>query len=370
MASSVISSSESSVTIHPVEQPLKYGSVPAENQDDDGWEKQQDTWRPRAYQTLEHFITIIGLYLATYIGVLLRIYLSYFSLWDGVQHFPSMWAQVVGTAFIGALIAYKDKLQVKHKILYTSLSTGLCGSLTTFSSWNAEASKVLLQLNETTLQPLYSAQHASRAVGFFTVLLLGVGMPVAALLLGKNSAELLSFSNYGSMKHCSAIFCCLNKTWLLLLFSIVGYTFVTLNIILICLFTNSYQIMFSLIFGGLGTYIRWRLSFLDKHSSKFKFIKDFPFGTFLANSIGSMILAGTLVSIAYTSIEIPDNVIVSALLFGIAIGFCGSLTTVSTFVSQLCALPFRSAMIYSVVSLTVAQLVFTAVLGTYSWTQY
>lgn len=368
MASSV-SSSESSLTIHLVEQPLKYGSVPAENQYGDGLEK-QDTWRPRAYQALEHFITIVGLYLATYVGVLLRIYLSYFSLWDGVQHFPSMWAQVVGTAFIGALIAYKDKLQENHKILYTSLSTGLCGSLTTFSSWNAEASKVLLQLNETTLQPLHSAQHASRAVGFFTVLLLGVGMPVAALLLGKNCAELLSFSNNSSMKHCSVIFCCLNKTWLLFLFSIVGYAFVTLNMILICLFTNSYQIMFSLIFGGLGTYLRWRLSFLDKHTSKFKFIKDFPFGTFLANSIGSVMLAGTLVSIAYTSVEIPDNIIVSALLFGIAIGFCGSLTTVSTFVSQLCALPFRSAMIYSVVSLIVAQLVFTAVLGTYSWTQY
>ena len=331
----------------------RYGSV----------EQKQDEDMTSKVSKLQNLMILLGLCVGTYVGVTTRIYLSFFSDWDGVLHFPSLWAQVVGTVIIGGLAAHKEKLQQSYGVLYTSLSTGLCGSLTTFSSWNAEAAKVLLQLNETTTTPIENPVNASRVVGSLTVLLLGIGMPVSAFLLGKNLALLITVSPSYKLKwQCHLVSLCEKKYFLVLFIYLAIYTIATTIIIALCLHTNNYHVLFSLLFGCTGTYIRWYLSFLDKRAGKY-----FPIGTFLANSIGSLILAGTLIAIGYCSVEIGIGKLKMAVLTGIATGFCGSLTTVSTFTSQICSLPFISAVIYTVTSLCVAQVIFTTSFAVYGW---
>ena len=107
--------------------------------------------------------------------------------------FQTVWAQAIGTVIIGGLVANKEKIQQSYGVLYISLSTGLCGSLTTFSSRNAEAAEVLLQLNETSLKPTKHPLYVSHVVAFITVLLLGIGMSVAAFQFGKHLASLITF---------------------------------------------------------------------------------------------------------------------------------------------------------------------------------
>lgn len=366
MGSPVTSSSNSS-NIEPSVELManKYGTMIVKEKNGDlSDELNKKNSSSKILQLVDHIVISLALAIGTYIGVISRVLLSQLSQWDGLQHFPSIWAQIVGTTLMGFLIGHKDWMQTNHKVLYTSLTTGLCGSLTTFSSWNAEASMVLLQVNESSLSPLSFANHSEGAVGFLTVLLLGVGMPIASLVFGRNIA--LCLPKPSQLKCTSASLKKLtNQKLLQLVFTLALYILVTSSIMSGCILTSNYYLLFSLLLGCGGTYIRWNLSLLDG------FLKNgFPFGTFLANSIGSMILAGTLVTMAYVAMETSTSVLVGDVLSGIITGFCGSLTTVSTFASQLVKVPFPLALLYTIVSVGVAQVMFTAILGIYSWTKF
>lgn len=72
--------------------------------------------------------------------------------------------------------------------------------------------------------------------------------------------------------------------------------------------------------GGLGAFVRYRVGgFVNRHQSS-----PFPLATLLVNVIGSMLL-GVLVALAAKGL-IPDRWLGWA-----GIGFCGGLTTFSTF---------------------------------------
>ncbi len=45
------------------------------------------------------------------------------------------------------VISPKKLLEVKSKVIYQGIATGLCGSITTFSSGNLEALNVLVQVD-------------------------------------------------------------------------------------------------------------------------------------------------------------------------------------------------------------------------------
>ena len=83
---------------------------------------------------LEQLLTVMTMSLATYVGVVTRIGLTLVSQSVGVEHFPSLYAQIVGTFIMGLLLPFGDILKKNHATLYASLSTGLCGCITTFSS--------------------------------------------------------------------------------------------------------------------------------------------------------------------------------------------------------------------------------------------
>ena len=347
----------------------RYGTVLTAGDDtpDDGGDNghlyRQPGYWSRASSIAHHIVMFSALSLATYTGVSLRIVLYRLSEWDGVEYFDSLYSQLVGSFIMGALVGYKDVLQNQYTVLYTTLATGLCGSLTTFSSWNAEAALVLLQVNDTSLAPLPDVQHASRAVGFITVVMLGVGAPVSLLLLGRNITSLVKLPKHLTQKHRPGNNL---KSCIVGGVCIACYILVTITLVTVGVVTRSYHTMFSLLLGPIGTYIRWCLGSLDKSPSKT--LRQFPFGTLIANAGGSAVLAGTLLAAAYFTTETSD--IYASLLAGVAIGFCSSLTTVSSFVAQLCALPLPVGGLYAVVSIGVGQVIFIVALGTYSWTIY
>ncbi len=303
---------------------------------------------------LDHLIYFCALSVASYAGVLTRIYLANLQHWNGIPLFTSFYAEFVGTAIMGFIISHKKILQ-NHKAVYQAIATGLCGSITTFSSWNSEAVEVLLQFGRA------PPDNAERIIGWVTVLIIGIGMPIAALLFGKHIAHLSLWSDCRLRE--DEEFLQPRKRYRIA----VKVTIVLLWVCSTCLVIylpyryQKYDLMFSFVFCFVGTYIRWHLSPLNS------LIRNFKLGTFIANILGAWILGSAVVVSSHFESELGQ--VEAAVVKGIGTGFCGCLTTVSTFTVELTTLPLAGSYVYGILSLALAQLGLVAIRGTYIWTR-
>ena len=84
--------------------------------------------------------------------------------------------------------------------------------------------------------------------------------------------------------------------------------------------------IYSIMFAPFGALTRYALSII------FNFNSNFPLGTLLANITGSYILLGMVAIREYVRILSP---LVKQILISIMQGYCGCLTTVSTFILEL-----------------------------------
>jgi CrcB protein len=114
---------------------------------------------------------------------------------------------------------------------------------------------------------------------------------------------------------------------------------------------------FAIIFGPPGTILRYELS------RRFnRLYPSFPIGTLAANIIAVTVFA-------VTSILQRRGVMTSGcdVLQGVEDGFCGSLSTVSTFVVELRGLKGRNKWRYGMASWVLAQCVLVVILGSWVW---
>lgn len=87
--------------------------------------------------------------------------------------------------------------------------------------------------------------------------------------------------------------------------------------------------------GALGAVCRFALSHWVAGSG---IVKTFPLATLLVNAVGSLVL-GVVVALAERDPRLPPEI---KLFFGT--GFCGALTTFSTFAVETLDLPLQSAL--------------------------
>ena len=302
----------------------------------------------------EHLVYFCALSVGSYVGVLARIYLAELAQWNGLPLFPSFYAEVVGTTIMGLAISHKKLLEGGHKALYQAIATGLCGSITTFSSWNFEAASVLLQLDRE------EPDNAARIIGWATILLLGLGMPFAALCFGKHLSLLSPWSDQrvGDKLPYEAGSLCHTITNI----TIVGVWVCSTTLIVVLPYQfNQFELLFSFVLASAGTYTRWHLAPLNS------LITNFKLGTMVANVLGSWILGGT--AVVWRRFEGTFNDMIWAVLSGIATGFCGCLTTVSTFAVELTVLTIRGSYFYSLCSIILAQVGLIVIQGAYEWTK-
>lgn len=90
-----------------------------------------------------------------------------------------------------------------------------------------------------------------------------------------------------------------------------------------------------------------------------------PVGTFTANVLGSALLAAFHV---LQSLGSPLSPNACSLLQGLSDGFCGCLTTVSTFAAETRELGKWKACRYAVISLVAGQVAMVVILGSAIWT--
>ena len=259
--------------------------------------------------------------------------------------------------------------------LYIGLTTGFCGCFTSFSSFIRDT---FLALSNNLSTPLnhpedYSPVVASpmstvpRNGGYSFMALLAViitttSMCIAALYLGAHIALLLEpitpslpFRSCRKVLDPAAAFLAWG-CW-------IGAIF--LAIFPPDRHDGSSEIwrgraVFALVFAPIGCLGRFYLSIYLNGK-----ILSFPLGTFTANVFGTVILG-----MAY-DLQRADigGVVGCQVVQGIEDGFCGCLTTVSTWVSELSTLRRRNAYRYGAASVVVALCFLIVIMGSMRWTR-
>lgn len=125
------------------------------------------------------------------------------------------------------------------------------------------------------------------------------------------------------------------------------------------------EVVFALVFGPFGAILRYWLSIKLNRKTR-----SFPLGTFLANMLGTAILAISydLQHVHLGSGIVGGNVLGCEILAGISDGFCGCLTTVSTWVAELRSLRKHHAYVYGFVSVGIGFSLMVVIVGTVRWT--
>lgn len=115
----------------------------------------------------------------------------------------------------------------------------------------------------------------------------------------------------------------------------------------------------ALLFSYPGTLTRYLLSiYLNSR------IRLFPLGTFAANTIGTALLGLFRVLQGLSS---PVSPTACSLLQGLCDGYCGCLTTISTFAAEVVVLPGWHSWLYVFVSWIAGQLVLLITMGPSFW---
>lgn len=253
--------------------------------------------------------------------------------------------------------AKKRHMAVKKTIpLYIGLATGFCGSFTSFSAFVRD---MFLVAGNSLVVPGMPQAPADRNGGYsfmalLAVVIVTISLSLSGLFLGAHLAVALQrFIVRIPLAGARRIF---NFVAIIL-----GWGS-WIGAILLSIFPPHDfwrgRIVFSLVFAPLGTFLRFYLSvFLN---AKFP---SFPLGTFVANVFGTAVLGGAW-DIAHAQI---GGVVGCQVLQGIEDGFCGCLTTVSTWVVELSSSRRKHAYTYGFASVVVAFAVMVAIMGGLRW---
>lgn len=242
--------------------------------------------------------------------------------------------------------------------MFVALGTGFCGSTTTFSSWMYGVFVAFANLE---------SNSTNRFQGFFSgvaVTAVTLGMSNTALRIGVHISSFLPRQPPTSLQHHpkSSSSRPLSQHMRHLISLLIGPLFWLGAILLLALGPHSWRhrATFALVLGPPGTLLRYELSRQLNPIST-----TFPVGTYVANTFAVLLFAIT----ALLQRRQPGTMgaLGCAALQGVQDGFCGSLSTVSTFVVELRNLRTRDSWRYAGVSWLTGQAVFVLVLGSWVW---
>lgn len=272
------------------------------------------------------------------------------------------------------LAGYKKTLP-----LYIGLAIGFCGSFTSFSSFMRDAFFALsnalpVPINHPSSTPISSIINVPRNPGYsflavLAVLITTVGLSLMAILFGAHLALLLEpytpsipYIFVRKIIDRIVVFLAFGVWFAALLMSIwppdrpagpIGNKSWAQE-------TWRSQALFAIVFAPLGCLLRFYLS-LHLNGR----IKAFPLGTFAVN------IFGTVLAAIFTDLQrVPIGGIVGCqVLQGMLDGFCGCLTTVSTWVAELIAMRIKHAYFYGFVSVATALGILVIITGSLQWTK-
>lgn len=330
-------------------------------------------------------------------GTLARLGLQALTLYPGAPVTQGvLWANVGGSLIIGFLAEdrilfseawgksskglaalpalERNKIHVARRKtipLYVGLTTGFCGCFTSFSSWQRDA--LLVMLNRTTSDSLPRAGGYT-FLALLATLILTPALCMAALQVGEHLALALeSFMPRLNFRFIRKILDPVMVPIALLSWSAA---------VVLSIWPPDRpsgpssetswlgevwrsEALFACVFAALGCITRFYISiWLNPRLS------SFPLGTFTVNMFGS-ILEAIFYDIQHAPLagSIYDGLVSCQILQGLMDGYCGSATTISTWVLELKGLRKRHAYIYGLVSTFVGLGFMIVVMGSFNWTR-
>lgn len=312
------------------------------------------------------------------LGVLVRTGLNKLTAFSGSQYGGLLWSNFTGCLVMGWLVGtqrmFRSHLEVlpgreqavyaaKTDIpLYVSLATGLCGSVTSLSSYVLEAFEYAShQLLGSSVAGYPNAGYGVAAFLSYTIVTFGVS--IVGFCIGKDMAAAFDVVFDRHRFHFARHNVLVER--ILAVIGLAGW--ITVIVLAIVETDNGWRVWtLPCSFAPFGVYGRFLLSkVLNKVN------KRFPLGTFTAN-VSATVLLAVLTLLQHGKSPSSSHPLVSTIpscqvLNGVSSGFCGNLSTVSTFVSELVSLPRRSSYIYFTVTITVCFSCMVLILGVFSW---
>ncbi|KAF7977431.1 hypothetical protein HWV62_3584 [Athelia sp. TMB] len=283
---------------------------------------------------------------ASVFGVLARLGLQALVTYDGQSIFPLAYVQATGCFIMGIGLGIKEPFGRYYGPLYTAMTTGFCGSLTTFSGWQYDIFESWIN------EGRYDRAGLRDVVDGITKTIFTLIVSIASVQFGvyistNLSPRLPALSPPGP---------------------IARYTVTAISVLIYAATFPAYfrlpaeyrhQATAALLFSFPGTLTRYILSIKVN-----PLIKAMPLGTFTANALGTALL-GTFHVLQNTAA--PKSANACALLQGLLDGYCGCLTTVSTFAAEVGALKKQKAWFYAALSWITGQLLLLVILGPSIW---
>jgi len=327
-------------------------------------------------------------------------------------------SNVFGCFLMGIFVAQQSWMKQSFSSLYAGLTIGLCGSITTFSSWMLQANLNLWELQ--IINWLFTL-----AIGFSTALgSLYVGFHLGSLLLQYRTRfqrkPSVSLPEISSATMTDPDQCCgsivkesctpedkvnnLSKQshsnsdgwkdiykrkdseqvsqnqqtysadfvlrWTISVLLMIFYAAIILAVAILP-YEGNYAsntqafIPWSCLFAPFGALTRLFFSQYNKPlGTDASFLAKFPVFTLLVNVVGSLIL-GALYIVRYQLGMFTEQTIANSIVVGLGAGFCGCLTTVSTLVNECNQLSTSSQYRYILVSIASSQVLLSILLGIY-----
>lgn len=269
-----------------------------------------------------------------------------------------------------------DHALQQNQVLHAALKVGLCGSLTTFSSWNTQMI-VMMDGEATVLGPQVSAALFGYIIGIMCPLasfvfgthVHGWWIMMHQELRGEGQRECAPWHSRARQ------FCCHGWERIMTAAALKVVPFVSAALLLGAFVYAGYvdnimfyrKLWFSAALAPLGALLRWWLIRYNDSKGYWSLLEFIPWGTVMANLLGC--LCSILAEAFYTKYfalsqdeyQVSNSFLPLALL-SIETGFCGSLSTVSTFVAELVGMhPVSKSYLYGIGTILVAMAISSAV---------
>lgn len=273
-------------------------------------------------------------------------------------------------SFWQSLLQGSGKTNMKQMALHSGITAGFCGS---FSTWSSLLIEVLFKTIDYMNGGHRLPNHGYGVMEFFSVLLIQMGVSFLGYYLGKDVAALIDLS-IDPEKESRVLNYRVCRVFELTT-AFLGVGVLIANIVLACTLSldNFWKSQYAvaILFGAVGAWLRFRLS---KYNGSFG-LNWFPSGTLMAN-----IIACTLIAVFYVLLYGIKNSATGSLILtsqihrvivgAFSTGFCGSLSTTSSFVNELYNLqyPFQRYRYFFITFLSCFILMFL-IICPYAWTK-
>jgi len=303
--------------------------------------------QPVVYDPLS--VHVVALLMSSSVfGTLARLGIHALVTYEGQSIFALAWVQVVGCGIMGFALSLREPITQFYPPLYTGITTGFCGSLTTFSGWQLDVFLAWANASGRRRLWIYDIMDG------LTRTLFTLAASLASLGLGVHLGT--QIAPHAPMLSSPSPF----VRWIITIVSVVLYV---LTIPIFVRLDNAWRPLATaaLIFSFPGTLTRYILS-----TRLNTLVKSLPIGTLIANLIATALLAAFHIIQRAPSLPAPVS---CSILQGFIDGYSGCLSTVSTFAAEVRTLQGRKAWVYVCVSFGFGQIILLIMLGSAWWTK-